>query len=382
MVGVKPSQQLLDGLSLCGCLHAAQRIHAAGQPPAPGRDRRRDGRDGARAAAAPLPGAGRDAARRHGAVHQAPGAERRSARGRACADRLRLLAMPAPSASSPSAAASSAAARWTRSSTKCAAWSHQGVREVTLLGPDRRPLRLRLARRTGQQPDGERIPGHATARDESAPGFDLADLLRAVHAIDGLWRIRFLTSHPNYMTDRILETVRDLPKVCEHIEVPIQAGDDDVLESMRRGYTNAEYRALIDRIRDHHPRRGHQHRHHRRLLRRDDAAVRAHRASCVRDLQVRQGPPGALQPAPRHRQRAAHGRRCARRRRRCAATRRWRTCRKQISADNNAQLLGRDRSRCWSKTSTRASGAGATAEQAGLHRERSALARPPGGGAE
>ena len=79
---------------------------------------------------------------------------------------------------------------------------------------------------------------------------DLSDLLRAVHAIDGLWRIRFLTSHPNYMTDRILETVRDLPKVCEHIEVPIQAGDDEVLERMKRGYTNAQYRALVQRIRE------------------------------------------------------------------------------------------------------------------------------------
>jgi len=78
---------------------------------------------------------------------------------------------------------------------------------------------------------------------------DLSDLLRAVHEIDGLWRIRFLTSHPNYMTDRILETVRDLPKICPHIEVPIQAGDDEVLERMKRGYTVAEYRALIERIR-------------------------------------------------------------------------------------------------------------------------------------
>ncbi len=80
--------------------------------------------------------------------------------------------------------------------------------------------------------------------------YDLADLLRAVNEIEGLWRIRFLTSHPNYMTDRILETVRDLPKVCEHIEVPIQAGDDEILERMKRGYTNAEYRALIQRIRE------------------------------------------------------------------------------------------------------------------------------------
>ena len=66
--------------------------------------------------------------------------------------------------------------------------------------------------------------------------FDLADLMVAIHEIDGLWRIRFLTSHPNYMTDRILETVRDLPKVCEHIEVPIQSGDDEVLAQMKRGY--------------------------------------------------------------------------------------------------------------------------------------------------
>ena len=57
----------------------------------------------------------------------------------------------------------------------------------------------------------------------------------AVHEVEGLWRIRFLTSHPNYMTGRILEAVRDLPKVCEHIEVPIQAGDDEVLDHMRRG---------------------------------------------------------------------------------------------------------------------------------------------------
>src|SRR5690606_791356 len=61
--------------------------------------------------------------------------------------------------------------------------------------------------------------------------------------------IRFLTSHPNYMTDRILYAVRDLPKVCEHIEVPIQAGDDTVLATMQRGYTAADYRALIERIR-------------------------------------------------------------------------------------------------------------------------------------
>ena len=111
------------------------------------------------------------------------------------------------------------------------------------------------------------------AADASA---DLADLLRAVHEIDGLWRIRFLTSHPNYMTDRILETVRDLPKVCEHIEVPIQAGDDEVLAQMKRGYTNAEYRALVAHIRDVIPDVAIHYRHHRGLLWRKRRAVRAH----------------------------------------------------------------------------------------------------------
>ncbi|MFN8493252.1 MAG: MiaB/RimO family radical SAM methylthiotransferase [Caldilineaceae bacterium] len=142
----------------------------------------------------------------------------------------------------------------------------QGVREVTLLGQivdrygyDWRGEMGNSRTVSAYQGAGSRGQG-ARGREQGARGedsafpiphsaFDLADLLRAVHTIEGLWRVRFLTSHPNYMTDRILETVRDLPKVCEHIEAPIQAGDDEVLERMRRGYTNAEYRALVQRIR-------------------------------------------------------------------------------------------------------------------------------------
>ena len=119
----------------------------------------------------------------------------------------------------------------------------QGAREVTLLGQivDRYGYDWR-----GDLGNSDTVAAFDGAADASA---DLADLLAAVHEIDGLWRIRFLTSHPNYMTDRILETVRDLPKVCEHIEVPIQTGDDEILARMKRGYTNAEYRALVARIR-------------------------------------------------------------------------------------------------------------------------------------
>jgi tRNA-2-methylthio-N6-dimethylallyladenosine synthase len=121
----------------------------------------------------------------------------------------------------------------------------QGVREVTLLGQI--VDRYGYDWREGGLGNSNSVAAFHGLAEGDIP--DLADLLRAVHEIDGLWRIRFLTSHPNYMTDRILETVRDLPKVCEHIEVPIQAGDDEVLTTMRRGYTSEEYRQLIGRIR-------------------------------------------------------------------------------------------------------------------------------------
>lgn len=109
----------------------------------------------------------------------------------------------------------------------------QGVKEVTLLG--------QIVDRYGKDiPDGP----------------DLADLLRVVHSVaeeTGLLRIRFLTSHPNWMTDKLLETVAELPRVMPHIEVPVQAGNDQVLENMKRGYTNQQYRELIDRIRSKIP---------------------------------------------------------------------------------------------------------------------------------
>jgi tRNA-2-methylthio-N6-dimethylallyladenosine synthase len=117
----------------------------------------------------------------------------------------------------------------------------QGVREITLLG--------QIVDRYGYDWRGDLGNSATVGAYQGGDDYDLADLLREVHEIEGLWRIRFLTSHPNYMTDRILHAVRDLPKVCEHIEVPIQAGDDEVLERMKRGYTNAEYRRLVEHIR-------------------------------------------------------------------------------------------------------------------------------------
>lgn len=105
--------------------------------------------------------------------------------------------------------------------------TRRGVREVTVLG-----------------------------QTVDAYGYDLPDkpdlslLLTRLNDIDGLERIRFLTSHPSYMDDRIIRAVAELPKVCEQINLPIQAGDDEVLRRMRRPYSRDEYRELVGRIRD------------------------------------------------------------------------------------------------------------------------------------
>jgi tRNA-2-methylthio-N6-dimethylallyladenosine synthase len=102
----------------------------------------------------------------------------------------------------------------------------QGVREVTFLG--------QIVDRYGKDiPDGP----------------NLAGLMRKANDIEGLERIRFLTSHPSWMTDELLDVVAELPKAMPHIEVPVQAGDDQVLANMRRGYTSDDYRHLVERIR-------------------------------------------------------------------------------------------------------------------------------------
>ena len=97
-----------------------------------------------------------------------------------------------------------------------------GVREVTLLGQTVNAY-------------GHDLPDPA----------GLADLLRAVDAVPGLDRLRFLTSHPKYMSDEIITTMAELPSVCEHMNLPVQAGDDEVLRRMRRTYSRDYW---LDRI--------------------------------------------------------------------------------------------------------------------------------------
>ena len=107
-----------------------------------------------------------------------------------------------------------------------AALADRGVREVILLG--------QIVDRYGlDRPDDIHLP----------------DLLRRVAAIPGIARVRFLTSHPRWITDELIAAVATTPGLCPYFEVPVQAGSDAILQAMRRGYSVADYEALISKIR-------------------------------------------------------------------------------------------------------------------------------------
>jgi len=78
---------------------------------------------------------------------------------------------------------------------------------------------------------------------------DLAVLMSHLSEIDALERIRFMTSYPRHMNDSMIERMAALPKVCEHVNIPVQAGDDVTLQRMKRGYTVDEYRHRIECLR-------------------------------------------------------------------------------------------------------------------------------------
>ena len=84
---------------------------------------------------------------------------------------------------------------------------------------------------------------------KSLENIDITDLLYKLHEINGLQRIRFVTSHPRDFSERLIGATKDLPKVCKHLHLPIQAGSDKILESMNRGYTYKEYKRKIDLLR-------------------------------------------------------------------------------------------------------------------------------------
>ncbi len=91
------------------------------------------------------------------------------------------------------------------------------------------------------------IVNHYRAPDD--PGCDFTGLLEAVHDVPGLERIRFASPHPRHVSDRFLDAMAGLPKMCRHLHLPVQSGSTRVLEGMRRRYTRESYLDLIGRIR-------------------------------------------------------------------------------------------------------------------------------------
>ena len=112
--------------------------------------------------------------------------------------------------------------------TEVVGLTSQGVKEINLLGQNVNAYR-------GAMADGGVC--------------DFAMLLRIVHEVPGIERIRFTTSHPREFSDRIIECYRDLPKLVSHLHLPIQSGSDRVLSAMKRGYTALEYKSIIRKLR-------------------------------------------------------------------------------------------------------------------------------------
>jgi len=110
--------------------------------------------------------------------------------------------------------------------------AEQGVKEITLLG---------------QNVNSYEGPMHNSGRA------DLAQLIRYIAEIDGIGRIRFTTSHPLSFTDRLIQVYADVPKLVNHLHLPVQSGSDRILALMKRGHTALEYKARIRELRKVRP---------------------------------------------------------------------------------------------------------------------------------
>jgi tRNA-2-methylthio-N6-dimethylallyladenosine synthase len=108
----------------------------------------------------------------------------------------------------------------------------QGVREINLLGQNVNAYR-------GEMPDGD------TA--------DLAHLIEVLAEMPAVERLRYTTSHPREMTERLIDLYQRVPKLVSHLHLPVQAGSDRVLAAMKRGYTTLEYKSLVRKLRAARP---------------------------------------------------------------------------------------------------------------------------------
>jgi tRNA-2-methylthio-N6-dimethylallyladenosine synthase len=103
----------------------------------------------------------------------------------------------------------------------------QGFKEITLLGQNVNSY-------------GKKLP----------EDIDFPDLLMKIHEVNGIERIRFVTSHPRDFSEKLIKAMSNLPKLCEHLHLPVQSASDKVLKLMNRGYTYSEYKEKIDSLRN------------------------------------------------------------------------------------------------------------------------------------
>jgi len=108
----------------------------------------------------------------------------------------------------------------------------QGVQEITLLG--------------------QNVNAYLGAIDEDET-VDFAFLIQAIAALDGVGRIRYTTSHPKEMTQRLIDVYATTPKLVSHLHLPVQSGSDRILAAMKRGHTALEYKSIIRRLRAARP---------------------------------------------------------------------------------------------------------------------------------
>ena len=117
--------------------------------------------------------------------------------------------------------------------TEVAGLAAQGVGEVTLLGQNVNAYR-----------------GDMEGTDEKA---DLAMLIEYIAEVPGIERIRYTTSHPREMSQRLIDTYTKVPKLVSHLHLPVQAGSDRILAAMKRGYTTLEYKSIVRKLRAARP---------------------------------------------------------------------------------------------------------------------------------
>ena len=96
-------------------------------------------------------------------------------------------------------------------------------------------------------------------------GCNFVSLIKKISEIDGIERIRFTTSHPKDLSDELIDCFADVPKLCEHIHLPVQSGSNRILKLMNRGYSVEEYLEKIDRLRQYLSTNQHNVRHHCRF---------------------------------------------------------------------------------------------------------------------